>query len=276
MPPYRFDGAAAPAVVDVGGGRVILGADFQRGGFGWDNEFPAVEVEVADFAIDRTPVRNLEFREFVEDGGYARPELWDDADWRWRERIGLELPVFWSRDNGSLVYGTLFDRLELQRVGDWPVFASHAEARAFCRWRGRRLPTEAEIHRAAYTTPDDDRRRHPWGDEQPAASHGNFDFRHWAPTPVGCFPSGDSAWGVAELVGNGWEWTDTVFAPFPGFDAYVRSYPGYSADFFDGLHQVMLGASWATPTQLIRRSFRNWFQRHYPYMFAGFRCVRDR
>jgi len=276
LAPFRLSGAAAQGTIEIGGGIVTLGADFSVGEFGWDNEFPQHEVRVGDFDMDLTPVRNAEYREFVEDGGYTRPELWGDGDWSWIQRIGLELPAFWSGDNGSLAYLTLFDRLDLDQVADWPVFTSHAEARAYCRWRGVRLPTEAEIHRAAYTTPDGDLRKFPWGDEPPSSNHGNFDFRHWAPTPVGCFPDGNSAWGVCELVGNGWEWTDSVFEPFPGFEPYVRSYPGYSADFFDGLHRIMLGASWATPTQLVRRSFRNWFQRHYPFMFAGFRCVRDR
>ena len=275
MPPYRFDGATSPATVAIGGGPVVLGADFDAIPFGWDNEFPELEVEVGDFVIDRTPVRNSEFGEFVEDGGYARPELWGDEDWRWRQRVGLEFPVIWTRDNGRLVYRTLFESLALDRVADWPIYVSHAEAEAFCRWRGGRLATEAEFHRAAYTTPDGGLRAYPWGDERPAEHHGNFDFQYWAPTPVGCFSGGDSAWGVAELVGNGWEWSDSVFEPYPGFAANIPSYPGYSAGFFDGLHHVMLGASWATPTQLIRRSFRNWFQRHYPFLFAKFRCVRD-
>jgi iron(II)-dependent oxidoreductase len=116
MAPYRLDGAASPAVVEIGGGGVVLGADPSAGDFGWDNEFPQLEVSVGDFGMDRTPVRNAEFREFVADGGYARAELWGDDDWRWRERIGLELPVFWSRDNGSLTYDTLFDRLDLRRL----------------------------------------------------------------------------------------------------------------------------------------------------------------
>jgi len=275
MPPHRFDGAAPSGTVTVGGGLVVLGADFVAVPFGWDNEFPGLEIEVDDFVIDQTPIRNAEFEEFVEEGGYERPELWRDEDWRWRQRVGLEYPVFWSRDSGGLVYRTLFDSFALDRVADWPVYVSHAEAEAFCRWRGGRLATEAEFHRAAYTTPDGGVRAYPWGDERPTRGHGNFDFRHWAPTPVGCFADGNSAWGVAELVGNGWEWTDTVFAPYPGFTAYIPTYPGYSADFFDGLHHVMLGASWATPTQLVRRSFRNWFQRHYPFIFAKFRCVHD-
>jgi formylglycine-generating enzyme required for sulfatase activity len=275
MAPYVFSGAAKPAKVEVAGGPVVLGADFEAAAFGWDNEFPELEVEVGDFLIDRTPVRNGEFLAFIDDGGYRRRELWRDEDWQWRERVGLEHPAFWSRDNRSFCYQTLFDSLPLEKVVDWPIFVSHAEAEAYCRWRGGRLATEAEFHRAAYSTPGGGRRAHPWGDAAPDQHHGNFGFRHWAPTPVGRFSDGDSAWGVSELVGNGWEWTDTVFAPYPGFSAYVRTYPGYSADFFDGLHCVMLGASWATPTQLIRRSFRNWFQRHYPFMFAKFRCAYD-
>jgi formylglycine-generating enzyme required for sulfatase activity len=74
-------------------------------------------------------------------------------------------------------------------------------------------------------------------------------------------------------VGDGWEWTATPFAPFPGFEP-MGGYEGYSADFFDGRHYVLLGASWATDDLLARRSFRNWFQPHYPYVFAKFRCVR--
>jgi formylglycine-generating enzyme required for sulfatase activity len=274
--PYRFDGALAPATIEIEKGTVVLGADFETIAFGWDNEFPRLAVEVGDFTIDRTPVRNSEFEAFVEAGGYRRPELWRDEDWRWRQRVGLEHPVFWSRENGGLVYRTLFDEISFDRAADWPVYVSHAEAEAYCRWRGGRLPTEAEFHRAAYTAPDGGERAFPWGDEPPDPRHGNFDFRNWAPTPVGCFSEGDSAWGVAELVGNGWEWTSTVFAPYPGFNAYIPTYPGYSADFFDGLHHVMLGSSWATPARLVRRSFRNWFQRHYPFMFAKFRCVDAR
>jgi formylglycine-generating enzyme required for sulfatase activity len=275
MAPYRFGGAAPSGAVEIKGGPVVLGADFEAIPFGWDNEFPELEIDVADFVIDRTPIRNAEFLEFQQDGGYQRAEHWREEDWKWRQRVGLDHPVFWTLKNGRWLYLAMFDSFPLDEVSDWPVFVSHAEAQAFCRWRGGRLVTEAEYHRAAFTTPEGGVRRHPWGDDRPASKHGNFDFRHWAPTPVGCFADGDSAWGVAELVGNGWEWTDSVFAPNPGFSAYIPTYPGYSADFFDGLHKTMLGASWATPSQLIRRSFRNWFQRHYPYMFAKFRCVRD-
>jgi len=90
--------------------------------------------------------------------------------------------------------------------------------------------------------------------------------------PEFTIPSETSAFGIANLLGNGWEWTSTVFAPFPGFEPFPF-YPGYSANFFDGKHYVAKGGSARTAARLLRRSFRNWFQAHYPYVYAGFRCV---
>ena len=117
----------------------------------------------------------------------------------------------------------------------------------------------------------------PWGDAAPEPGvHGNFDFVNWSPTPVAAHPRGASSWGLLDTIGNLWEWTSSRFAPFPGFEPTVPTYPGYSADFFDDRHFVMLGASWATPAGLVRRSFRNWFQDHYPFVFAGFRTIHDR
>jgi iron(II)-dependent oxidoreductase len=151
---------------------------------------------------------------------------------------------------------------------------SHAEAAAFARWKGARLPSEAEFHRAAFGSPAGDERAFPWGNAQPDERHGNFDLRHWDPMPVGSYPGGVSAWGVHDLIGNGWEWTSTIFAPFPGFTP-TPAYPRYSADFFDGGHYVMKGASPATAAELVRRSWRNWFRPRYPYPYATFRCVRS-
>ena len=275
LPPLVTHGAVPPARVRVPGGRVILGASFDALAFGWDNEFPEHEVEVAPFTMDATPVRNREFREFLEAGGYDRRDAWTDEGWAWKERAGVRHPNNWSRDRRGWLVHTVFDALPLDDAADWPVQVSWAEARAYAHSRGLDLPTEAEFHRAAYGAPGGATRGHPWGDGAPCPDHGSLDFRDWAPTPVGSHPAGASPWegGVHELVGNGWEWTSSVFAPYPGFRAYARTYPGYSADFFDGNHFVMLGASWATDAALVRPSFRNWFQPHYPYVFAKFRCV---
>jgi formylglycine-generating enzyme required for sulfatase activity len=155
------------------------------------------------------------------------------------------------------------------------VYVSHAEAAAFARWRGSRLPTEAEYQLAAFAAPDGTWRRHPWGALPPDARHGVFDFSSWDPQPAGSHPDGASAWGVADLVGNGWEWTSSRFEPFPGFQP-IPSYPEYSADFFDREHVVMKGASPATAAELLRPSFRNWFRSRYPFVYATFRCADNR
>jgi iron(II)-dependent oxidoreductase len=277
-PSYVFTGSAPPGVVAVPAGRTVLGAARDSIRFGWDNEFPEQEVDVPTFLIDRTPVRNRDFLEFMDAGGFDRRELWTEDGWEWRRRQDVWHPPFWRPVDGGArgrwVYRALFDELPLEDVLDWPVSVSWAAAAAFARWRGARLPTEPELHRAAYGTPAGTLRPFPWGEAAPDGTRGNLDFRHWSPTPVGAYPDGASAWGALELVGNGWEWTSTAFAPLRGFEA-MPNYPEYSADFFDGRHYVMLGASWATDARLVRRSFRNWFQPHYPYTFAKFRCAYD-
>jgi len=166
----------------------------------------------------------------------------------------------------------MFDLLPLPL--SWPVYVSHAEASAYARWRGARLPSEGEFQRAAYGAPSGDDRPYPWGRAAPSAEHGVFDFSSWDPQPSGTHEAGRSAWGLDDLVGNGWEWTSTIFAPFDGF-APIPSYPEYSADFFDGEHFVMKGASPATAGELVRPTFRNWFRARYPYVYATFRCARD-
>jgi ergothioneine biosynthesis protein EgtB len=275
LPAPERTGAPAARTVAVPAGRVHIGEDFDEVPFGWDNEFGCADVDVDSFAMDATPVRNREFLEFVEAGGYTRREHWRDEDWAWREGQGMAHPHMWRRSAGGWTQQTLFDAVPLDDVGDWPVYVSWAEARAYASWRGARLPTEAEWVWAAYGSPGGGLRSYPWGEDPPAPRHGNFGLSHWSPTPVGRHPDGASAWGALDLVGNGWEWTDTVFGPLPRFRPYIRTYPGYSADFFDGRHYVLRGASWATDPGLVRRGFRNWFQPHYPYVFAKFRCITD-
>jgi ergothioneine biosynthesis protein EgtB len=258
--------------VRVPSGRATLGARRDRILFGWDNEFDEVAVEASEFEIDVHDVTNREFLEFIAAGGYDRDDLWSAEGWEWRVRNDVRHPVFWERRGGEWVWRGMFGDVPLPP--SWPVFVSHAEASAYGKWRGSRLPTEAEFHRAAYGTPSGSERSYPWGEELPDASRGNFDFARWDPAPVGSFPAGASAWGVQDLLGNGWEWTSTVFAPFPGFEP-MPSYPVYSADFFDGKHWVMKGGSFATSKTLLRRSLRNWFRGNYPYVYATFRTVAD-
>ncbi|GAC1635862.1 MAG: ergothioneine biosynthesis protein EgtB [Candidatus Acidiferrum sp.] len=241
--------------------------------FGWDNERGACVVSVPAFAIERYNVTNGEFLRFVQAGGYQHRSLWSEEGWAWKESSALEHPAFWRRDGNIWMARTMFEEIRLPL--DWPVYVSHAEATAYANWLGRRLPNEEQFHRAAYAVPQSSREnRFPWGDEPPTAKHGNFDFVNWDPVPVGSHPAGVSAFGVHDLLGNGWEWTRTIFGPLPGFSA-MPFYPGYSANFFDGQHFVMKGGSPRTAACMLRRSFRNWFQPHYPYVYATFRCVED-
>jgi formylglycine-generating enzyme required for sulfatase activity len=238
----------APQTVRISAGEVTLGAEDT---FGWDNEFPAMRVSVPAFEIDRYNVTNGDYLQFVE-------------------KIGAPPPHFWLRRNGQWFWRGMFDLIPLPL--DSPVYATQEEATAYARWRGKRLPSEAEYHRAAFGTPSGEERLFPWGDQPPDETRGNFGFANWDPVPVGSYPAGASAWGVDDLVGNGWEWTSTPFSGYPGFQP-MASYPNYSADFFDGQHYVLKGASPATARELIRRSFRNWFRGNYPYVYATFRCV---
>ena len=252
-------------------GTATLGVDRNATPFGWDNEHPASVEAVGAFEIDRHDVTNAAFLEFVDAGGYRDPRWWAPDDWAWVVRDQIAHPLFWDRDGPRWHWRGMFESFPLPAA--WPTYVSLAEAAAFARWRGARLPTEAEFQRAAYGSPEGERER-PWGDARPSSRFGVFDFTGWEPEPAGSHPQGASAWGVEDLIGNGWEWTSTTFAPFPGFRA-MASYPEYSADFFDGQHFVMKGASPATARELIRPTFRNWFRARYPYVYATFRCVRS-
>jgi formylglycine-generating enzyme required for sulfatase activity len=261
-----------PSSVRIPSGRATLGARAGEIPFGWDNEFPGVVVVVAAFSIDVHDVTNEQYLDFVEAGCYRQAEWWTPEAFAWIRGEGVEHPRFWRGQHGSWTWRGMFNEIDLPAA--WPVYVSQAEAAAYARWKGARLPTEAEYHRAAFGEPSGSERLYPWGHEPPDRSKGIFDFASWHPIAAGICPAGQSAWGVQDLMGNGWEWTSTVFAPFDGFRP-MASYPEYSADFFDGHHVVMKGASPATARELLRRSFRNWFRPTYPYVYATFRCARS-
>jgi iron(II)-dependent oxidoreductase len=246
---HRDTPVAKREPIAIPAGRATLGVGRDALPFAWDNESPEHVVQVAAFGCDLYDVTNGQYLEFVRDGG-PKPPFWvEGSDGAWALRtLGATIPLPLS----------------------WPVYASNAQASAFARWSGARLLTEAEYHRAAYGTPGGEERRQPWGGELADPGFGNFDLRRFDPEPVGSYPQGASAWGIHDLVGNGWEWTSTPFAPFAGFSP-MATYQPYSTDFFDDAHFVIKGASPVTSRNLVRRSFRNWYRRDYPYMYATFR-----
>lgn len=236
--------------VRVPAGIATLGADAQKIAFAWDNEFAETRVHVDAFDVQRYPVTNGEYLEFV--------------------RAGAPAPPFWLERGGDYFLHGSFEDLPLPL--SWPVYVSNEQARAYASWKNARLMTEAEYHRAAFGTPEGSERAFPWGEEAPSPAHGNFGFQRFDPEPVDAHPAGASAWDIFDLIGNGWEWTSTPFAPFEGFEP-MASYAQYSVDFFDGKHFVLKGASPVTAYELIRRSFRNWFYGDYRYMYAKFRLA---
>lgn len=253
-------------------GETTLGLPRDGGEFGWDNEFEIHTMQVPSFEIDQYKITNRQYLKFIRAGGYETRALWSDDAWEWKNANGISHPVFWRRTGAGWLYRTMFAEIPLPL--DWPVYVSHAESAAYARWAGKQLPSEEQWHRAAYGTPRAADRRYPWGNSAPAANLGNFDFERWDPAPVNAFPLNLSAFGVEGMLGNGWEWTSTVFAPFAGFEPFPF-YPGYSANFFDGKHFVMKGGSARTAACMLRPTFRNWFQGHYQYAYAGFRCVNQ-
>jgi formylglycine-generating enzyme required for sulfatase activity len=229
-------------MVDVSAGDVILGRK-REDGFGWDNEFAAHTVHVPAFAINRYKITNGEYLRFVEAGGPP--------------------PHFWICRSGKWFYRGMFAEIPLPL--DWPVYVTHDQASRYAAWLGKRLPTEAEFHRAAFGSEDET-------PAKPLSAVDNFDFHRWDPCPVQL--STVNRLGIAQMVGNGWEWTSTIFHPFPGFQPFPF-YPGYSADFFDGQHYVLKGASPRTAACLTRQSFRNWFRPSYPHAYTTFRLVES-
>jgi len=271
QPSLLLTRSPSQSMISIPEGVAILGLARDGGAFGWDNEFEEQKIQVAAFDIDKYMVTNRDFLDFVNDNGYNTRSLWSDADWDWKVTDQISHPVFWNGRGDEWRYRTMFEEVPLPL--DWPVYVSHAEASAFARWAGKALPTEAQWHRAAYGRANGpENSSYPWGADPPRPARGNFDFQRWDPIPVNALPAGDSVFGVSGLLGNGWEWTSTAFGPLPGFERFAF-YPGYSADFFDGKHFVMKGGSPRTAASMLRRSFRNWFQPRYQYVYAGFRCV---
>jgi ergothioneine biosynthesis protein EgtB len=279
-PPRELGDARHPAAGPLPGDAAVPGGTWRLGstaadGFIFDNEKWAHETPLAPFHIARAPVTNAEFAAFVEGGGYGAPEFWSDAGWQWRQRRNAERPVYWLPKRDGVWTVRRYRTPEELSPHAPVVFVSWFEADAWCRWAGRRLPTETEWEAAAVgePTPDgariaDRRRRWPWGAAAPAANRTNLDFTFDGPIDVAACAEGDSAFGCRQMIGNVWEWTASDFLPFAGFAA--DPYKDYSQPWF-GTRKVLRGGCWATSARIARPAYRNFFTPDRNDVFAGFR-----
>jgi gamma-glutamyl hercynylcysteine S-oxide synthase len=267
LPPGR-PGVAGTSVL-VPGGPFVLGVDAASEPFSLDNERPAHIVDVPAFRIGRVPVTNGEWRQFIDDGGYAQPRWWSTRGWEHRQRAGLSAPQFWGADGYTR---TRFGRVE-EIPADEPVqHITYFEAEAYAAWAGARLPTETEWEKACAWDPQTNvRRRNPWGAEGPSAAQANLGGAALRPAPVGAYPGGASAYGVEQMLGDVWEWTSSPLRPWPGFTPMI--YQRYSQPFFDGDYQVLRGGSWAVEASILRPSFRNWDHPYRRQIFSGVRLA---
>ena len=260
-----------PSEVFVPGGEYAMGTSIEP--WALDNERPSHTVDVRPFWIDTVPVANADFAGFIDAGGYDDPRWWSAEGWAYRQKAGLESPLFWIRDGG----GWLRRRFGVVEPvpADEPVqHVCWYEADAFARWAGRRLPTEAEWEKAARFDPATGRsRRYPWGDDDPTPARANLGGGALRPAPAGSYPEGASALGVRQLIGDVWEWTSSDFQPYPGFRAFP--YREYSEVFYGTDYKVLRGGSWAADQIACRGTFRNWDYPVRRQIFAGFRTARD-
>ena len=263
----RLDGDA-----QIPGGSFMLGASPQDG-FVFDNEKWAHAVEVQPFAIARAAVSNAEYAAFVDAGGYRDAQYWDEAGLAWLRQSGLECPRYWRRA-GDAWKMRRFDRWEALPPDAAVIHVCWHEARAWCRWAGRRLPTELEWEVAAAGQLDssgglsDNKRRYPWGDAEPAPQRANLEGHALGTIAVGALPASDSAFGCRQMIGNAWEWTEDTFGPYPGFTPDM--YADYSQPLF-GTTRVLRGGAWATRGRMIRNTWRTYYGPERNDVFAGFR-----
>lgn len=258
-------------MAEIPGGLITIGYD--GGDFAFDNEKPQHQVFIRDFALDKAPVTNAAYLEFIKAGGYHDFRWWFSEGWETVKKEQWQAPLYWEfhddqwfiRDFGGLTPVT-------NRANDVACHVSFFEASAFAKWAGKRLPTEAEWERAACYDKHSERQSFPWGNSDVTTNNANlFENGHWSTTPAGSYPGGANPFGCEQLIGNVWEWTTSDYVPYPGFKS---EFDEYNDKWFVN-QKVLRGGSFATPRLHIRSTYRNFFHAHERWMTSGFRCAQD-
>ena len=260
----------ANEMVHFPGGRVTIGTEDRRAAY--DNERPAHFVELKPFSIDRAPVTNGRYLDFMADGGYQREELWSEQGRRWLADSEAESPKYWMREGNRWIQRVM----DLSREVDANRPVCHVcyyEAEAFARWDHKRLPTEFEWEAAASWDPSTrSALEFPWG-ATAEPRFANIDQLSFDTAPIGTFDENVSPIGCYGMIGDVWEWTSSDFRGYPGFRSFP--YREYSEEFFGTDYKVLRGGSWATDPLACRTTFRNWDHPIRRQVFSGFRLAWD-
>ncbi len=257
-------------MVEIPAGEYSIGTNDRSAAY--DNERPQHSVSLSAFRIDRAPLTNGEYMEFMEDGGYQDKRLWSKSGRLWLEESRAVSPEYWSRDTDNWMVRTM-DRTVPVDPRHPVCHVSYHEADAFARWVGKRLPSEFEWEVAASSSPTRGSLRFPWGDNEPTTRDANVDQLSFDTAPVGAYERNVSPAGCYGMIGDVWEWTSSDFNRYPGFESFP--YREYSEAFFGNEYKVLRGGSWATRPGAIRNTFRNWDYPIRRQIFSGFRCATD-
>ncbi|MDE1878563.1 MAG: ergothioneine biosynthesis protein EgtB [Thaumarchaeota archaeon] len=256
--------------VKISGGLYDLG--YGGDDFCYDIELPEHKTYLNQYSIDVFPVTNGDYLKFMDSGGYEDFRFWLADGWDQVKKNNWNAPMYWEKD------GDLWTRHDFR--GKVPINlnepvcnVSYYEAYAYCKWAGKRLPTEAEWEKAASWNEQKQRKTlYPWGNEPISENHANLLESHiWGPVEIGSYPTGKSHYGIHQMMGDVWEWTTSDFVGYPGFQS---GFAEYNDKWFSN-QKVLRGSSFATPRYQVKNSYRNFFRPDERWMFAGFRCVED-
>ena len=256
--------------VEINGGLYTMGYNGKN--YCYDIELPEHKTYLKNFKIGIFPVTNQEYLEFMNDGGYETYKHWLSDGWEKVKSNEWSSPMYWEKINDEW---HVRDFLGIRKINpNEPVcHVSYYEADAYCKWAGKRLPTEAEWEKAScWNEEKQEKTVFPWGNESPSEEKCNLlESHHWGCTEIGTYPNGTSPSGCQQMIGDVWEWTTSEFMGYPGFKS---GFDEYNDKWFTN-QKVLRGGSFGTPKMSIRGSYRNFFRLDERWLFSGFRCVED-